>query len=175
MNVQGTIKSTRHQHDDVIKWKHFPRYWTFVRGIYRSPVNSPHKDQWRRALMFSLICDWINDRDFKRYHAHYDVSVLFLFVVVTRRHVWKTRWRHGVMEIRYKACMCNFIIRAIHAGTISFTDLYYMEHYIVLYTLNVIRLSIRNVLLYFFHLICFYNFKTIYGWYNEYIKQFTIE
>ena len=39
-------------HDDVIKWKHFPRYWPFVRGIHRSPVNSPHKDQWRGALMF---------------------------------------------------------------------------------------------------------------------------
>ena len=38
-------------HDDVIKWKHFPRYWPFVRGIHRSPVNSPHKGQWRRALM----------------------------------------------------------------------------------------------------------------------------
>ena len=22
-------------HDDIIKWKHFPRYWTFVRGIHR--------------------------------------------------------------------------------------------------------------------------------------------
>ena len=43
-------------HDDVIKSQHFPRYWTFVRGIHRSPVNSPHKDQWRGALMFSLIC-----------------------------------------------------------------------------------------------------------------------
>ena len=30
-------------HDDVIKWKHFPRYWPFVRGIHRGPVNSPHK------------------------------------------------------------------------------------------------------------------------------------
>ena len=29
-------------HDDVIKWKHFPRYWPFVRGIYRSPLISPH-------------------------------------------------------------------------------------------------------------------------------------
>ena len=47
-------------HDDVIKWKHFPRYWPFVRGIHRSPVNSPHKGQWRGALMFSLICAWIN-------------------------------------------------------------------------------------------------------------------
>ena len=48
-------------HDDVIKWKHFPRYWPFVRRIHRSPVNSPHKGQWRRTLMFSLICVWIND------------------------------------------------------------------------------------------------------------------
>ena len=45
-------------HDDVIKWKHFSRYWPFVRGIHRSPVNSPHKGQWRGALMFSLICAW---------------------------------------------------------------------------------------------------------------------
>ena len=30
-------------HDDVIQWKHFPCYWPFVRGIHRSPVNSPRK------------------------------------------------------------------------------------------------------------------------------------
>ena len=45
-----------HYHDDVIKWKQIPRYWPFVPGIHRSPVNSPHKGQWRGALMFSLIC-----------------------------------------------------------------------------------------------------------------------
>ena len=43
-------------HDDVIEWKHFPRHWLFVRGIHRSLVNSPHKGQWRCALMFSLVC-----------------------------------------------------------------------------------------------------------------------
>ena len=47
-------------HNDVIKWKHFPRYWTSVRGIHRCPVNSPHKGQWCGALMFSLFCVWIN-------------------------------------------------------------------------------------------------------------------
>ena len=46
-------------HDDVIKWKHFPRYWPIVRGIHRSPLKSPHKGQWRGALMFSLIYVWI--------------------------------------------------------------------------------------------------------------------
>ena len=68
-------------HDDVIKWKHFPRCWPFVRGIHRSPVNSPHKGQWRGALMFSLICVWINDwvnnreaGDLRRYRSHYDVT-----------------------------------------------------------------------------------------------------
>ena len=39
-------------HDDVMKWKYYPRYWPFVRGIHRSPVNSPHKAQWRGALMY---------------------------------------------------------------------------------------------------------------------------
>ena len=29
--------------DDIIKWKHFPRYWPFVRVIHQSPVNYPHK------------------------------------------------------------------------------------------------------------------------------------
>ena len=39
-----------------IKWKHFPRYWPFVREIHRSPVNSPHKGQRREHWMFSLTC-----------------------------------------------------------------------------------------------------------------------
>ena len=70
-------------HDDVIKWKHFPRYWPFMRGIHRSPVNSPHKGQWRGALMFSLIyawtSGWANNRDaggLRRYSANYDVIVM---------------------------------------------------------------------------------------------------
>ena len=69
-------------HDDVIKWKHFPRYWPFVREIHRWPVNSPHKGQWRIALIFSLICTgtngWarIGDAGDSRHHlAQYDVTV----------------------------------------------------------------------------------------------------
>ena len=48
-----------------------------------SPVSSPHKGQWRGALMFSLICAWINrwvnDREagyLKRYRVYYEATVL---------------------------------------------------------------------------------------------------
>ena len=77
-------------HDDVIKWKHFPRYWPFVRGIHRPPVNSPHKGQWRGALMFSLICVWINgwvnnceagDLRQSSYRTHYDVTEMIHFII----------------------------------------------------------------------------------------------
>ena len=61
----------------------FPRYWIFVHGIHLSPVNSPHKGQWRGALMFSLICAWINGwvnnrkpGDLRRHRAHYDAIVM---------------------------------------------------------------------------------------------------
>ena len=61
-------------HGDIIKWKHFPRNWPFVWGIHWSPVNSLHKGQWRGALMFSLICTWINDRVNNRNFAAYFFS-----------------------------------------------------------------------------------------------------
>ena len=68
-------------------WRHqmetFPRYWTFVRGIHQSPATSPHKGQWRGALVLSLICawtnSWVNDRDtgdLWRHRAYYDVIVI---------------------------------------------------------------------------------------------------
>ena len=88
-------------HDDVIKWKHFPRYWPFVRGIHRSPgwpVNSLHKDQWRGGLVFSLIGarinGWVNNgeaSDLRRHRTHYDVNVM--------ARTWK--W----MQIMYGHCV----------------------------------------------------------------------
>ena len=80
VRISGSFK----WHDDVIKWKYFPRYWPFVWGIHRSQVNSPHKGQCRGAWMFSLICTWINDWvnnseacDLRRHRAHYDVIVTY--------------------------------------------------------------------------------------------------
>ena len=71
-------------HDDVIKWKHFPRYWLFVRGILQSLVDSPHKGYRRGALIFSLICPWTNGwannrdaGDLRRHQTHCDVIVMY--------------------------------------------------------------------------------------------------
>ena len=74
-------------HYDVIKWKYFPCHWPFVRENSPVPVNSPHKGQWRGALMSSLICarinDWVNNRqagDWRCHCGHYNVNVMiFIF------------------------------------------------------------------------------------------------
>ena len=82
--------------DDVIKWKHYLRHWPFVRGIHRWPVDSPHKGQWRGALMFSLIYARTNDSannldigDLRRYRTHYDVNVM-----------WKRKMQAGFSNIK---------------------------------------------------------------------------
>ena len=107
-------------HDDVIKWKHFPRNWPFVRGIHRSPVNSPHKGQWRGALMFSLICVWINDwvnnreaGDLRRYRAHSDVIVMDTYIYVALdedewsiSHKTCTHLCSGMFDVRCCVVLC---------------------------------------------------------------------
>ena len=96
--ITWNMKQNPLVHDDIIKWKHFPRYWLFVRGIHRSPVNSPHKGQLREALMFSLMWawtnGWANNRDaggLRRHLAHYDVTVMLHQVM--KFHRWKTSAR----------------------------------------------------------------------------------
>ena len=81
--LRETIVCVRQYHDDVIKWKHFPRYWPFVRGIDRSLVNSPHQSPVTRSfdVFFDLawINIWVNIReagDLRRHRAHYDVIVM---------------------------------------------------------------------------------------------------
>ena len=125
-------------HDDVIKWKHFPRYWPFVRGIHRSPVNSPHKGQWRGALMFSLNCAWIKGwvnnsevGDLRHHRAHYDVTVTITSTLLndgsnTATHPREqTRIRTATISSRRRAC---YII--LHH--IRHTYILYMYMYIYL-------------------------------------------
>ena len=77
-------------HDDVIKWKHFPSCWPFVRGIHRWPVNSRAKaSDVGGALMFHVICAWINDwansreaGDLRSHRAHHDVTVMWWMATI---------------------------------------------------------------------------------------------
>ena len=72
----------RTSHDDVIKWKHFPRYWPFVRRIHRSPVNSPQKASDAELWCFLWINGWANNRetgDLRRHRANHDVIVMMFY------------------------------------------------------------------------------------------------
>ena len=69
-------------------------HYTYIYIIHWSPVNSPHKGQWRRALMFSLICAWTNGGanhrdagDLRRNRAHYGVTLMTKYESWTK-FVW---------------------------------------------------------------------------------------
>ena len=72
-------------------WRHqmeaFSALLAICAGIHRSPVNTPHKGQWRGALMFPLIRVWINGwvnnrevGDLKRQLPHYDVIIMVCLI-----------------------------------------------------------------------------------------------
>ena len=63
-------------------WRHQMETFSALLAICAGN-NSPHKGQWRGALMSSLICVWINGwvnnreaGDLRRYRGHYDVIVM---------------------------------------------------------------------------------------------------
>ena len=135
-NMIQWAETSPNSHDDVIKWKHIPRYWPFVRRIHRSPENSPHKGQWRGALMFSLICTWINDcvnnreaGDLKRRRAHYDVTVILALIwrasgINCMRHVTRCFGQalysmHHIVKFRN-----TFITMSLRYFTVLFTVFY---------------------------------------------------
>ena len=143
-DVDDTILVTTHQpdiyrsiilafHDDVIKWKHFPLYWPFVRVSNRSPVNSPHKGQWRGALMFSLICAWTNGSvknrdagDLSRHHAHYDVSamcrselIIGIISIISNIREWKYVLMEGSLSsIPYTMPTDDLVTQAARASAV---------------------------------------------------------
>ena len=114
MLLSTLMSVASNQHDDIIKRKHIPPYWPFVRGIHWSLVNSPHKGKWRGALMFSLICVWINAwvnnreaGELRCHRAHYNIIVMYLMtlsdwmmscqpgsqvIVTVSEQRWKHRW-----------------------------------------------------------------------------------
>ena len=115
--------------DDVIKLKFFPRYWPFVQGIHRWPVNSPRKGQWRGALLFLWYVPWINGwannrgaGDLRRHRAHYDVAVMLCKKPSSNGEVesaldnWKSIWNKRVL---ISTSNCVLILKRILALAID--------------------------------------------------------
>ena len=88
---QGARASAAMVLTGITWWHHqmetFSALLALCAGNSPVPVNSPHKGQWRGALMFSLICAWINDwvnnyeaghlrRHRHRHRGHYEVNVM---------------------------------------------------------------------------------------------------
>ena len=87
----------------ALRWRHqmeiFSTLLALCVGSHQSPVNSPHKGQWRRALMFSLICTWTNGwannrnaGDLRRHRVHYDVTVMLERHVCTILEMVGQKW-----------------------------------------------------------------------------------
>ena len=54
--INESLSYLTRDHDDVIKWKHFPRYWPFVWGMYRPPMKIPSQRPVTRSFDICLIC-----------------------------------------------------------------------------------------------------------------------
>ena len=86
LTLRNLYKSSNHY--EVIKWKHFPCNWPFVRGIHR-PV--------MRSFDVFFDCISINNReagDLRRHRGHYDVNVMVINDLGLKINLvsWCTKW-----------------------------------------------------------------------------------
>ena len=86
-------------HVDVIRWKHFPRYWPFVRGIHRSPVDFSLQRPVTRSfeVFFDLSLNKRLSKHLRQRRVQFDVTA------------WQT------MEIwiwitKFAICICIYVL-----------------------------------------------------------------
>ena len=150
-------------HDDVIKWKHLSCYWPFVRGIHGWLVNSPHKGQWCRAFMLSLICAWTNGwinnceaGDLRHHHAHYDGMWLgtgtLLGILLINRWIcqfyslWPTNAEHWLRE-RLVAWQHHAISwNSIHLSPVKSKDIHLREILLEIPQQSVMKLACKSLI-----------------------------
>ena len=118
-----TNKTTKLQLTSPLSWcRHQMEAFSALLAICagNSPVTGefPHKGQWRGALMFSLICAWINGwvnngeaGNLRRHRAHYDV-----IVIVRGIHQWAADILHWVT---WSLCLFWFLLLVLSTGIFS--------------------------------------------------------
>ena len=95
-DIASFIYNSDFFHDDVIKWKHFPRNCPFVRGIHRSRW-IPHTKASDAELW---INGWVNNReagDLRSHRGHHDVNVIVMYMGT---YQWRNRYRHTDTETK---------------------------------------------------------------------------
>ena len=109
------------------------------------PVNSPHKGLWRGALVFSLICvwidGWVNNReagDLRRHRGHYDVTDTF-WLNMPRRYIamrWKWIWCSPTWRMIYISLISSIIppevLTMCHAVHLPMSTVIYWNSYVAL-------------------------------------------
>ena len=111
--------------------------------IHRSLVNSPHKGQWRGALMFSMICAWTNgwansgdDGELRHYRAHYDVIVMKTYFLPV---LWVLQISDGQRDFEESRTTSRLNLLPPFSGVV----LYF---FIILYLYSFIIISLATLL-----------------------------
>ena len=99
------------------------------------PVNSPHKGQWRGALMFSLIYAWINDwvnnretGDLKRQRGHYDVIVMRYLFLIPFINIIVYSSNYAEISSLFLTSFTLTFVHGIYGTCVSSTNVYTYTH-----------------------------------------------
>ena len=91
------------QHDDVIEWEHFPRYWSLVRGIHRRLVNSLHKGPVTRG--FNVVFDLCLNKQFSKQSRR-------RWFETPSRPLWRHCNESTTKFHRISSAILNYVIRS---------------------------------------------------------------
>ena len=93
----------------------FSAFLALCEGNATVTGGSLYKGQWRRALMFSLICawtdGWANNRDagnLRRHHAHYDVTVKYYYYYYKPSMAYQLSSSKVEFQLRFRCTWVNF-------------------------------------------------------------------
>ena len=120
-HIHDITQNKATQDRTVSWWRHQMETFSAILAICagNSPVIFPHKDPWRGAFMFNLICarinGWVNNReigDLRRYRAHFDVTVMCRhYTIVCISKMWSHNFYTPCFYLYYFLMKYSTLIR----------------------------------------------------------------